>query len=147
MCTSCRSSADLLCSQIFSLCPSRTHRHDTQPCYRPHRPHCSFCTIHNFRILGNPCHHSRAPNVTNTNKSNHITVLAALSHLQTPFPQPLTCPPFDPTGSSMLPPAKDFILFHVYNDFFDYQIALLETFRRKTGCESRHLRIIPFMPH
>ena len=54
--------------------------------------------------------------------------------------------PFDPTGSSTLPPAKDFVLFRAYNDFFDYQIALLETFPREAGREGRHPRIIPFMP-
>jgi bud emergence protein 1 len=54
--------------------------------------------------------------------------------------------PFDPTGSSTLPPAKDFVLFRAYNDFFDYQIALLEAFPREAGREGRHPRIIPFMP-
>ncbi len=54
--------------------------------------------------------------------------------------------PFDPSGSSTLPPAKDFVLFRAYNDFFDYQIALLETFPREAGREGKHPRIIPFMP-
>jgi bud emergence protein 1 len=54
--------------------------------------------------------------------------------------------PFDHSGSSTLPPAKDFVLFRAYNDFFDYQIALLETFPREAGREGKHPRIIPFMP-
>jgi bud emergence protein 1 len=54
--------------------------------------------------------------------------------------------PFDPSGSSTLPVAKDFVLFRAYNDFFDYQIALLETFPREAGREGKHPRIIPFMP-
>ena len=54
--------------------------------------------------------------------------------------------PFDPSGSSTLPPAKDFVLFRAYNDFFDYQIALLEMFPREAGREGKHPRIIPFMP-
>jgi bud emergence protein 1 len=54
--------------------------------------------------------------------------------------------PVDPSGSTTLPPAKRFVLFRAYNDFFDYQIALLETFPREAGREGRHPRIIPFMP-
>ena len=54
--------------------------------------------------------------------------------------------PFDPSGSSTLPPAKDFVLFRAYNDFFDYQIALLDMFPREAGREGKHPRIIPFMP-
>jgi len=54
--------------------------------------------------------------------------------------------PFDPTGSTPLPPAKKFVLFRAYLDFFDYQIALLEMFPRKAGREGRGPRIIPFIP-
>jgi bud emergence protein 1 len=54
--------------------------------------------------------------------------------------------PFDPTGCSTLPPAKEFVLFRMYDDFFYYQVALLETFPREAGREGRHPRIIPFMP-
>ena len=53
--------------------------------------------------------------------------------------------PFDPSGST-LPPAKGFVLFRAYNDFVDYQIALLEMFPREAGREGRHPRIIPFLP-
>jgi bud emergence protein 1 len=54
--------------------------------------------------------------------------------------------PFDPSGSSTLPPAKDLVLFRSYNDFFDYQSTLLETFPREAGREGKHPRIIPYMP-
>lgn len=54
--------------------------------------------------------------------------------------------PFDPSGSSSLPPAKDLILFRAYHDFFDYQTTLLDMFPREAGREGKHPRIIPFMP-
>jgi bud emergence protein 1 len=54
--------------------------------------------------------------------------------------------PFDPSGSSTLPPAKDLVLFRAYNDFFDYQTTLLNTFPREAGREGKHPRTIPFMP-
>jgi len=54
--------------------------------------------------------------------------------------------PFDPSGPSTLPPAKDLVLFRAYNDFFDYQTTLLKTFPREAGREGKHPRIIPFMP-
>ena len=54
--------------------------------------------------------------------------------------------PFDPSGSSTLPPAKELVLFRAYNDFFDFQTALLETFPREGGREGRHPRVVPFMP-
>ncbi|KAH9991638.1 hypothetical protein BJV74DRAFT_884803 [Russula compacta] len=54
--------------------------------------------------------------------------------------------PFDPSGSSTLPPAKDLILFRAYHDFFDYQTTLLDMFPREAGREGKYPRIIPFMP-
>ncbi|KAH9059337.1 Phox homologous domain-containing protein, partial [Lactarius vividus] len=54
--------------------------------------------------------------------------------------------PFDPSGSSTLPPAKDLVLFRAYNDFFDFQIALLETFPREGGREQKYPRVVPFIP-
>ncbi|KAI9447311.1 hypothetical protein BJY52DRAFT_359288 [Lactarius psammicola] len=54
--------------------------------------------------------------------------------------------PFDPSGSSTLPPAKDLVLFREYNDFFDFQIELLETFPREGGREGEHPRVVPFIP-
>ena len=54
--------------------------------------------------------------------------------------------PFDPSGSSTLPPAQDLVLFRSYNDFFDFQTALLERFPREGGREGKYPRIVPFMP-
>jgi bud emergence protein 1 len=54
--------------------------------------------------------------------------------------------PFDPSGSSTLPPAKDLVLFRAYNDFFEYQTTLLDTFPREAGREDKYPRIVPFMP-
>ena len=54
--------------------------------------------------------------------------------------------PFEPSGSSTLPPAKDLVLFRAYSDFFDYQTTLLNIFPREAGREGEHPRIIPFMP-
>ncbi|KAH9175164.1 hypothetical protein EDB89DRAFT_394493 [Lactarius sanguifluus] len=54
--------------------------------------------------------------------------------------------PFDPSGSSTLPPAKHLVLFRAYNDFFDFQTALLDTFPREGGRERKHPRVVPFMP-
>ncbi len=54
--------------------------------------------------------------------------------------------PFDTTSSSTLPPAKELVLFRAYNDFFDFHVALLETFPREGGREGKHPRVVPFMP-
>jgi bud emergence protein 1 len=54
--------------------------------------------------------------------------------------------PFDPSGSSELPPARNLVLYRAYNDFFEYQTALLETFPREAGRKGNRPRIIPFMP-
>lgn len=54
--------------------------------------------------------------------------------------------PFNPSGSSTLPPARELVLFRAYNDFFDYQTALLDTFPREAGRERPHPRILPYMP-
>jgi bud emergence protein 1 len=56
--------------------------------------------------------------------------------------------PFDPSRDSYtLPRAKSLVLFRAYNDFFDYQIALLDTFPREAGVhKGRRRRIIPFLP-
>ena len=49
--------------------------------------------------------------------------------------------------SYTLPRAKSLVLFRAYNDFFDYQIALLDTFPREAGGrKGRRQRIIPFLP-
>ncbi|KAG6855615.1 hypothetical protein H0H87_000250 [Tephrocybe sp. NHM501043] len=53
--------------------------------------------------------------------------------------------PFAKPGQR-LPPAKQLTLFRVYNDFYDFQVLLLETYPREAGRESRHPRVLPYMP-
>ncbi|KAL1721399.1 hypothetical protein EV715DRAFT_249267 [Schizophyllum commune] len=53
--------------------------------------------------------------------------------------------PYPPPGSNQLPPAKQLVLFRVYNDFYDFQVSLLEAFPREAGREGDE-RILPFMP-
>ncbi|CAK5262587.1 unnamed protein product [Mycena citricolor] len=45
-----------------------------------------------------------------------------------------------------LPSAKSLILFRVYNDFYDFQVSLLNEFPREAGRNPPHPRILPFMP-
>lgn len=59
--------------------------------------------------------------------------------------------PDDPSGSSTLPPAKQLVLYRVYNDFYDFQVTLLSTFPVEAGRESgpegdEPKRILPYMP-
>lgn len=59
-------------------------------------------------------------------------------------------PDGDP-GSDYLPPAKQLVLFRVYNDFYDFQVNLLDTFPVEAGRISPNngrepKRILPFMP-
>jgi bud emergence protein 1 len=54
--------------------------------------------------------------------------------------------PYPQTGSSSLPSAKQLVLFRVYNDFYDFQVALLDTFPREAGRKPPHPRMLPYMP-
>lgn len=54
--------------------------------------------------------------------------------------------PYARSGEKKLPPAKQLILFRVYNDFFDFQVALLDTFPREAGRQAQHPRMLPYMP-
>ena len=54
--------------------------------------------------------------------------------------------PYAPKGSSVLPPAKQLVLFRVYNDFYDFQVALLDKFPREAGRQPPHARVLPYMP-
>jgi len=47
---------------------------------------------------------------------------------------------------SVLPQAKQLVLFRLYNDFYDFQVNLLDTFPREAGKEPSATRILPFMP-
>ena len=53
--------------------------------------------------------------------------------------------PYSRPGQSALPPAKQMILFRVYNDFYDFQVSLLESFPREAGREGEP-RTLPYMP-
>ncbi|KAG8218805.1 hypothetical protein J3R82DRAFT_4481 [Butyriboletus roseoflavus] len=54
--------------------------------------------------------------------------------------------PYDPNDPHVLPRAKQLVLFRPYNDFYDFQVNLLETFPQEAGRESGSNRILPFMP-
>ncbi|KAJ3770963.1 hypothetical protein EV361DRAFT_473864 [Lentinula raphanica] len=54
--------------------------------------------------------------------------------------------PYPPPGQDSLPNAKQLILFRVYNDFYDFQVSLLNTFPREAGREPPHPRMLPYMP-
>ncbi|KAG0702305.1 hypothetical protein DFH29DRAFT_921674 [Suillus ampliporus] len=54
--------------------------------------------------------------------------------------------PYDPHDPQSLPKAKQLVLFRVYNDFYDFQVNLLQTFPREAGREPNSIRILPFMP-
>lgn len=57
-----------------------------------------------------------------------------------------TFQPFTPPGQQTLPPARHLVLFRVYNDFYDFQVSLLNAFPREAGREPPIERILPFMP-
>jgi len=54
--------------------------------------------------------------------------------------------PYNRPGQIRLPPSKNLILFRVYNDFYDFQVSLLETFPREAGRHPPEPRTLPFMP-
>ncbi|KIK65628.1 hypothetical protein GYMLUDRAFT_219832 [Collybiopsis luxurians FD-317 M1] len=54
--------------------------------------------------------------------------------------------PYPPPGQDTLPNSKQLILFRVYNDFYDFQVSLLNTFPREAGRQPPHPRILPYMP-
>ncbi|KAH9894216.1 hypothetical protein C8Q73DRAFT_647220 [Cubamyces lactineus] len=54
--------------------------------------------------------------------------------------------PYNTSRSHSLPPAKELVLFRSYNDFYDFQVGLLETFPHEAGRPDTSTRILPFMP-
>lgn len=54
--------------------------------------------------------------------------------------------PDDPTGSGILPAARQLVLFRVYNDFYELQVGLLDTFPVEAGKTENVQRILPYMP-
>jgi len=57
-----------------------------------------------------------------------------------------TFQPYNPANPNSIPPAKQLVLFRVYNDFYDFQVNLLNTFPREAGREPPSERILPYMP-
>ncbi|KIY45959.1 hypothetical protein FISHEDRAFT_76193 [Fistulina hepatica ATCC 64428] len=51
-----------------------------------------------------------------------------------------------PEPNAPLPPARQLILFRVYEDFYDLQITLLNAFPKEAGRDVPKARILPFMP-
>ena len=54
--------------------------------------------------------------------------------------------PYNRPGQIRLPPSKNLILFRVYNDFYDFQVSLLEAFPREAGRHPPEPRTLPYMP-
>ncbi|PPQ79504.1 hypothetical protein CVT25_003386 [Psilocybe cyanescens] len=54
--------------------------------------------------------------------------------------------PYNQPGQTRLPPSKTLILFRQYNDFYDFQVSLLDTFPREAGREPPEPRTLPYMP-
>ena len=54
--------------------------------------------------------------------------------------------PYDPHDPHVLPKAKQLVLFRPYNDFYDFQVNLLDIFPQEAGREPGSNRILPFMP-
>ncbi|KAF8974743.1 hypothetical protein BDZ97DRAFT_1775198 [Flammula alnicola] len=54
--------------------------------------------------------------------------------------------PYSRPGQVKLPPSKQLVLFRQYNDFYDFQVSLLETFPREAGREPPEPRTLPYMP-
>ncbi|PPQ75530.1 hypothetical protein CVT26_012520 [Gymnopilus dilepis] len=54
--------------------------------------------------------------------------------------------PYNRPGQTRLPPSKNLILFRQYNDFYDFQVSLLDTFPREAGRHPPEPRTLPYMP-
>ncbi|KAI9001151.1 hypothetical protein BD414DRAFT_519257 [Trametes punicea] len=54
--------------------------------------------------------------------------------------------PYGTSPSQSLPPAKELVLFRSYNDFYDFQVELLNTFPYEAGRPDPSTRILPYMP-
>lgn len=52
---------------------------------------------------------------------------------------------FQPYSQDALPPAKQLVLFRSYNDFYDFQVGLLNAFPHEAGRHEEE-RILPYMP-
>ncbi|KAI9448534.1 hypothetical protein H4582DRAFT_2124508 [Lactarius indigo] len=75
-------------------------------------------------------------------RSNSIALGVFEDPLQTPVV--INKPPSPLPDGVLLRETSSY--YRAYNDFFDFQVALLETFPREGGRERNDLRVIPFMP-
>lgn len=54
--------------------------------------------------------------------------------------------PYPSRSTDPLPPAKQLALFRSYNDFYDFQVELLDAFPYEAGRPDKGTRILPYMP-
>ncbi|TFY59870.1 hypothetical protein EVJ58_g5505 [Rhodofomes roseus] len=54
--------------------------------------------------------------------------------------------PYPPPGSEALPPARQLVLFRSYNDFYDFQVDLLDAHPEEAGRVEGRPRVLPYMP-
>lgn len=54
--------------------------------------------------------------------------------------------PYPFTSAQPLPNAKQLVLFRSYNDFYDFQIDILDAFPTEGGRPNKETRILPYMP-
>ncbi|KAH9943021.1 uncharacterized protein BXZ73DRAFT_40610 [Epithele typhae] len=54
--------------------------------------------------------------------------------------------PYPSSQSHPLPLAKELVLFRSYNDFYDFQVELLEAFPYEAGRPDTSTRVLPYMP-
>lgn len=57
-----------------------------------------------------------------------------------------TYQPYNPALPDSVPSGKQLVLFRVYNDFYDFQVNLLDSFPREAGREPPAERVLPYMP-
>jgi bud emergence protein 1 len=57
-----------------------------------------------------------------------------------------TYQPYPRMGETALRSAFHLVLFRVYNDFYDFQVTLLNSFPLEAGRQTGHERILPYMP-
>ncbi|KAJ7108620.1 hypothetical protein C8R44DRAFT_937699 [Mycena epipterygia] len=53
--------------------------------------------------------------------------------------------PYAPSPRQALPPAKSLVLFRAYNNFYDFQVSLLDTFPKEAGRQPPNPRKLPYM--
>ncbi|KAG6813465.1 hypothetical protein H0H92_010799 [Tricholoma furcatifolium] len=133
---------------------------DSQTTPAPYSPYAS-------NVEPSPTQPSSAKSLSPTSDTDHTTADATIAETTEPLPPGILLSadvvsfhhemneywfrvnaifqPFAQPGER-LPPAKQLILFRGYNDFYDFQVSLLDTYPREAGREPPHQRILPYMP-